>query len=98
MQSDWDQPFEDLRPSPEDVFPELHHYTTFAGLEGIFSSNSLWATSYHFLNDFTEVTYIEKYLEDALAPLLDKYIRKALSLLKSLSGLGIGLAIATDDF
>jgi hypothetical protein len=36
--------------------PELHHYTTFPGLDGIVRSNSLWAFHYSDLNDSTEVT------------------------------------------
>jgi hypothetical protein len=36
--------------------PELHHYTTLPGLEGIIRSNSLWASHFLDLNDRTEVT------------------------------------------
>jgi hypothetical protein len=36
--------------------PELHHYTTLPGLEGIIRSNSLWAFHFSDLNDRTEVT------------------------------------------
>src|SRR5664279_1146792 len=83
------EPFEDLRPSPVDVFSELHHYTTLIGMEGILSSNSLWATSYHFLNDSTEIVHIASYLEAALAPELDRYLRKAR---KSLVPLDLAIA------
>lgn len=44
-----------------DVFddhPELHHYTTLAGLRGILSSNTLWATHFQELNDSTELMVI----------------------------------------
>ena len=33
---------------------ELYHYTTQTGLIGIFSSNALWASKIHYLNDSTE--------------------------------------------
>jgi hypothetical protein len=38
--------------------PELHHYTTLAGLSGILQSNSIWATHFSALNDATEVTLL----------------------------------------
>jgi hypothetical protein len=50
--------------------PELHHYTTWQGLEGICSSKSLWATYYANLNDSTEFTHILQYLERHLLNLL----------------------------
>ncbi|KQT37649.1 DUF2971 domain-containing protein [Methylophilus sp. Leaf414] len=37
-----------------DKYPELFHYTTAAGIEGIISSNSLWATHYAYVNDKEE--------------------------------------------
>ena len=39
--------------------PELHHYTTFAGLEGIVRSNTIWASHFSDLNDATEVILSE---------------------------------------
>jgi hypothetical protein len=38
-------------------YPELLHYTTFAGLRGILSSGSLWATDAAFLNDSSEIRH-----------------------------------------
>ena len=38
--------------------PELHHYTTWAGLSGILQSNSIWAAHFSALNDTTEVTLL----------------------------------------
>jgi hypothetical protein len=35
----------------------LHHYTTFAGLDGIFRHRELWATDIQFLNDTMEFQY-----------------------------------------
>jgi hypothetical protein len=49
-------------PPPEiDGIPELrdeiYHYTTVAGLQGILSSNSIWASSAYYLNDSSEIEY-----------------------------------------
>lgn len=46
--------------------PELHHYTDFAGLNGIIESNTLWATHFLHLNDSTEVTLLKRPLTDLL--------------------------------
>src|SRR5258708_2396783 len=46
--------------------PELHHYTTFAGLEGIVKSNSLWATHYSSLNDSSEILFVKSFLAEEL--------------------------------
>jgi hypothetical protein len=66
-----------ILPDPLDVHPELHHYTTFAGLKGIHSSNSLWATSFSNLNDATEVRYMAESLQASIQPHIDKILRKA---------------------
>jgi hypothetical protein len=56
--------------------PELHHYTTVAGLEGILRSRTLWATHFQGLNDRSEVTHLKteltKALGDALVPVVDR--------------------------
>ncbi|HUC16737.1 MAG TPA: DUF2971 domain-containing protein [Acetobacteraceae bacterium] len=46
---------------------ELHHYTSFDALNGILSSNTLWATHFSYLNDTTEVTLLKRPLVDAVA-------------------------------
>jgi hypothetical protein len=38
-------------------YPELLHYTNFAGLRGILSSGCLWATDASFLNDSSEISH-----------------------------------------
>jgi len=38
-------------------YPELLHYTTFAGLRGVLSSGCLWATDATFLNDSSEISH-----------------------------------------
>jgi hypothetical protein len=37
--------------------PILHHYTDAFGVQGIVSSNSLWATATQFSNDLSEIEY-----------------------------------------
>lgn len=50
--------------------PELHHYTSLAGLEGILRSRVLWATHFESLNDGSEVTHLKSQLISALAEAL----------------------------
>lgn len=61
----------------------LFHYTTSAGMRGIFDSNRLWATNYRFLNDKNEVTYgftiLEQAIKDRLHAADDPIIIEVLS-------------------
>jgi hypothetical protein len=50
-----------------ETHPELHHYTTRAGLEGIWTSNALWATHYANLSDSSEIVILKQPLSEALA-------------------------------
>jgi hypothetical protein len=43
-------------------YPELYHYTTAAGLNGIIADDCIWATHYKFLNDTMEVDRFRKEL------------------------------------
>ena len=54
-----------------DVYPELAHYTSSAGLKGILESRTLWASHARFLNDSREFEYFldvrcKKLMEDAI--------------------------------
>jgi hypothetical protein len=51
--------------------PELHHYTTRIGLEGIWKSNSLRATHFSNLSDSSEIVLLKKPLEAALTTLFE---------------------------
>ena len=44
------------------TYPELHHYTRWGALQGIFTTNTLRATHYSCLNDLTEVDHMKEYL------------------------------------
>lgn len=54
-----------------DVFvashPELHHYTNFDGLKGIFETRTLWASHYQYVNDSLEMKALAAHLEKALS-------------------------------
>lgn len=39
--------------------PNMHHYTTFAGMAGILESRTIWASDCRFLNDASELVYAE---------------------------------------
>ena len=39
-------------------YPELHHYTSYAGLSGILESQTIWATHFFHLNDSSEVSLL----------------------------------------
>jgi len=56
--------------------PELHHYTNAAGLKGIVSSNTIWATHFSDLNDSTEVTHLRQAFAEALAPRYEELIAR----------------------
>lgn len=43
-------------------FPELFHYTNLDALRNIYSSQTLWASHYEFLNDTSEMTHFESVL------------------------------------
>lgn len=46
--------------------PELHHYTSVAGLEGIVRTGTLWATYFEDLNDSSEVVHLQTPLTSAM--------------------------------
>src|SRR5579863_3964715 len=52
----WFDILEGVPPRMVDV-PILHHYTDAFGVQGIVSSNSLWATATQFSNDSSEIEY-----------------------------------------
>ncbi len=56
--------------------PELHHYTSMAGLDAIVQSNALWARDFKVLNDSTEVTHIREKLFETLLPLVKRLVKR----------------------
>ena len=47
-------------------YPELHHYTSYAGLSGILESQTIWATHFFHLNDSSEVSLLRNPLTEAV--------------------------------
>ncbi len=58
--------------------PELHHYTSIAGLEGILASRTLWATHFQELNDSSEVIHLQKPLTSAITQFAIPSVRQIL--------------------
>jgi hypothetical protein len=66
-----------------DMLPgTLYHYTTAAGLIGIFKSCTMWATNFSFLNDPSEVEYGRKLVLGALDQELKRHSGNARLLLQ----------------
>ncbi len=62
-----------------EVYKHLYHYTDWRGLLGILDSQSLWATHFRLLNDYSELRlFLETKLPDILYPLALKESRKFL--------------------
>jgi hypothetical protein len=53
-----------------DVYKKLYHYTTWEGVLGILQSQTLWATHYKFLNDYSEIVLFRDKLVSFLYPIL----------------------------
>lgn len=58
-----------------DVYPELFHYTSPAGLEGILRTQTLWATHAAFLNDVTELGLFPERLPEFLRAHVESALR-----------------------
>jgi hypothetical protein len=57
----------DMRPPlPDLAVKSLFHYTTAAGLLGMISSATIWATDVHYLNDAQEAIYAERAVVEAV--------------------------------
>jgi hypothetical protein len=56
-----------------EVYIKLYHYTTYEGLHGILQTQSLWATNYKFLNDYSEIVLFRDKLITYVLP----YVKKA---------------------
>lgn len=54
--------------------PDLHHYTGWDGLEGIFTSGVLRAKGYRFLNDYSEIRHYQSDLQAGVCERLKGYI------------------------
>lgn len=51
-----------------EVYRNLYHYTTWEGLQGILETQTLWATNYKFLNDYSEIVLLKNKLISLIHP------------------------------
>jgi hypothetical protein len=51
-----------------EIYKKLYHYTTWDGLKGIIQTQSLWATNYRFLNDYSEIVLFRNKLVSLIIP------------------------------
>lgn len=51
-----------------EIYKKLYHYTTWEGLKGILQTQSLWATNYKFLNDYSEIVLFRNKLVSLICP------------------------------
>lgn len=57
-----------------EVYKKLYHYTTWGGLQGIIKNQTLWATNYKFLNDYSEIILFKEKLISLVYPyVMDGY-------------------------
>ena len=59
-------------PKTSEVYKKLYHYTTWEGLQGILETQTLWATNYKFLNDYSEIILFR----DKLISLIYPHVRE----------------------
>ncbi|MDD2942217.1 MAG: DUF2971 domain-containing protein [bacterium] len=60
-------------------YEHLYHYTTWEGCQGILTSQSLWATHYKFLNDYSEFMLFRDRLVSLMIPEWEARYQKLLS-------------------
>lgn len=53
----------------------LYHYTNLGGLRSILESQTLWATHYKALSDFSEVEHMRGFLERSIYPIVNRVMR-----------------------
>jgi len=60
------------------IYENLYHYTTWGGLQGILATQSLWATHYKFLNDYSEIVLMREKLISFLEPFVHRAYLEAM--------------------
>jgi len=66
-------------PNTSEEYPRLCHYTTFEGLQGILQTQTLWATHYRFLNDYSELVLMKDRLVDFLVPIVKEHFKRGIA-------------------
>ena len=62
-----------------EVYKHLYHYTTWEGLKNILQTQSLWATNYKFLNDYSEIILFRDKLIDFILPVTQEGYEKLIA-------------------
>lgn len=62
-----------------EVYKNLYHYTTWEGLQNILHTQSLWATNYKFLNDYSEVILFSDKLISFILPVAQEGYEKLIA-------------------
>lgn len=65
-----------MEPKVSEEYSKLYHYTTLEGLLGILQTNTLWATQYQFLNDYSELVLIRDKLIESYFHIAKEECRK----------------------
>lgn len=63
-----------------EVYNKLYHYTSWDGLLGILQTQTLWATHYRFLNDYSEIVLFRDKLIEFILPYVLKEYKKLIEL------------------
>ena len=63
-------------PKVHEEYPLVYHYTSRAGLEGILTTQTLFATHYRYLNDTSEIQHMRKALIGNLQHVIKSWIRE----------------------
>lgn len=59
-----------------EVYENLYHYTTWDGLLGILQTQTLWATHYKFLYDYSEIVLFKDKLISLILPhVREEYVK-----------------------
>ena len=71
-----------------ELYKKLYHYTTWDGLIRILQTQTLWATHYRFLNDYSELVLLRDKLIEYVSPIVREEYRK---LIKQRKDVQIGI-------
>lgn len=63
-------------PNVSEEYKKLYHYTTWEGLLGILGSQSLWATNYKFVNDYSELVLFRDKLISLVHPYASETVKE----------------------
>lgn len=66
-----------------DDHPHLHHYTDLPGLMGILETQTLWATHYKSLNDFSEIKHMRTELEGRVSKMFEEALAEKVAAIEA---------------